>query len=134
MLLLWNDPTLKSKDPLLQQELIASQGKATRRWGNDSAMISREGCYVACQNNYVWIDTRTGRFPRGKSVEGLACIRCSFFQTQANEPLYSVWNSKGGISPSGLKVDSALWDMQGFAGACYACPANTDTIAGDDNM
>ena len=145
-MLLYNDRRASSLDPLLQQELNVSLERATRRWvlphgSNDSMLVSSEGCLVACVNNYVWIDTRTGRFPRSTKSMLMpyhACIRCSSaFITQASQPqqqpLYSVWNYQGArLALKGM--DSALWDVQGFAGGCFACPPNTDTVEGTDIM
>ena len=137
----------------MQAELNVSQGRASRRWvtgTGDSVMRSAEGCLVACANNFVWIDAATGLFPRGRALEArYACVRCSGL---AGRPLYSVWNFSGGLSPFGPgEVASALRDMQvggvagawtavadagvqGRQGACYACPPNTNTVAGRDVM
>ena len=96
-------------------------------------MVSPEGCLVACINNYVWIDTASGLFPQGNQLQGTwACVPCSSAFITATPPLYSVWNCSGGQTPA--HASGALKEMQSKAGACFACPANTDTIASSDSM
>ena len=82
-----------------------------------SVFRSAEGCLVTCVNNYAWVDLRTGKPPTADGAvllqKHFACLPC-----EVNK-YYAVWNySRPG----------------GRYGACYPCPANTNTIAGRDVM
>lgn len=126
----------------LWSALNTSQKDRSRRWLNpsvaklSSVFVSDEGCVVACINNYVWIDFRTGLPPVPDTNHTLqahyACIPCQC-EYLGNQPLYSVWNYAGVLVPlETVVVALNLMQQQNLTGGCYACPPNTDTIPSID--
>ena len=97
---------------------------------------------MACVNNFVWIDTQTGLLPAGTALSPQhVCIPCSSDFVRwplqvPTTPLFSVWSFQGGLAPviAPGHQGTPIQAMQGKAGACYACPPNTDTIATSDVM
>ena len=149
--LLYNPIAQQSQYIQYQQALNVSQLDVSRRWvpfnynrsASDSVMTSDEGCLVACVNNFVWIDLKTGRFPLKRSLmPSYACLPCASTFLRAplvtpGTPLYSVYTYSSQTQTPAVanpQQQTAIQGMQGKAGGCYTCPPNTDTIQSSDIM
>ena len=131
---------------------------------NDDATADSTGCYLACVNNYVWIDLNTGHHPvftattdynRPVDPSALICIRCDtsqYLQARAarpstpDAPLHSVWNASALANITAAFAPLSWVSLTGdpvyrmqlmkVKGGCYACadPLHRDTVDGDDRL
>jgi hypothetical protein len=128
--------------PTLQFDILQQRNRTTRRWVDGPPGLYSGNCWVACINNYMWIDTKTG-YPHtsGNLTDTLHCLPCDsdyittmLYDTTvvggARRPLYSVWNSTNMTTgpPTRQPFTSPVY------GACSFCPPAHDTIATSDVM